>query len=401
MVKPLVSVIIPTHNRADLVEGAIHSVLGQDGRGILFDLEIIVVDDASTDNTSEKVTQFPSVQYLKLCANRKLPAARNVGIQASTGEYIAFLDDDDLWLPHRLKVQVPVLQNSPDIGVVYGQGLAVNAAGDVVVWPSTGSSGNVFEYFLRQTDDFVNVDTWLVRREAFETAGLFDETLLSMEHLDMALRLAFHFQWKFVLGPLCYGRLSSGGMWVTNTLNGNNDRIISYVIDKALDLVPRDEGFEHLCRTAKGAAASMIAGQLWHYGGREAVRTYLLESLHRHPWLLEAPEVKAPINRLVRESSALSENPASVVRVLADDLFTAAGYSQNLSSSKWRRCFADLLSQAALGFRASGSPRRAMSIELYACAQRIAFALCYARECFPRLAHRVSEAFFGLGSSHR
>lgn len=98
--KPLVSAIIPTHNRATLLAEALASVYAQEGKGEEFDLEVIVVDDASSDATPEVVKRFDA-RYLRFDSNRGLSAARNAGIAASTGA--SFLDDDDLWTPRRLR----------------------------------------------------------------------------------------------------------------------------------------------------------------------------------------------------------------------------------------------------------------------------------------------------------
>src|SRR5262245_46961170 len=108
---PKVSVIIPTHNRADFLRDAIFSVLNQTFQ----DFEIIVVDDASTDNTSEVIGAFNDerIRYLRHDTNKGGSAARNTGILNSQCDYIAFLDDDDQWLPEKLAKQVDTLIASP------------------------------------------------------------------------------------------------------------------------------------------------------------------------------------------------------------------------------------------------------------------------------------------------
>ena len=132
---PIVSVVIPTHNRAKLVSEAIDSVYQQEGLGKDFNIEIIVVDDASTDSTSEVIKGFPAVRYIRFSTNLGPAAARNAGIRASTGKYVAFLDDDDIWLPHRLRSQVPMLEANPSVGVVYGHGYTDGDGFSNVIWP--------------------------------------------------------------------------------------------------------------------------------------------------------------------------------------------------------------------------------------------------------------------------
>lgn len=365
MKRPLVSVIIPTHNRADLLSASIESVLSQEGAGCVFDLELIVVDDASSDGTPEIAQRYPAVKYIRLNVKERVSAARNMGIAASAGRYIAFLDDDDLWLPHRLRVQVPILELQPEIGVVYGQGVVVNQRGDVAIWPDICPSGRVFETFLQQTDDIHNVDTWLVRRSAFDRAGLFDETLPTLEHNDMALRLAFHVAWQFVPGPMCYGRLLRGGLWVTNIQNGVAAGVLRQVIEQALKMRsdPPDALF---ARNARAAGSAMIAGQLWHYGGLPAVKEHLLRVVRTSPDLIEAPAVRNQLYQVAGELSTTSSHPISAVRTFWGEL-TRAVDSGRAGLGGWlnrRRLLGDLLAAAAVKLGESNSPRLAVYVGL-------------------------------------
>ncbi|MGC8603005.1 MAG: glycosyltransferase family 2 protein, partial [Desulfomonilaceae bacterium] len=115
----LVSVIIPTYNRAHLIERAVNSVLEQ-----TYDkLEIIVVDDGSTDNTGNVLSQLQDgdsrVRYIRHETNKGSQSARNTGIRNARGDYVAFLDSDDEWLPYKLEKQIPLFQNTErNIGVV-------------------------------------------------------------------------------------------------------------------------------------------------------------------------------------------------------------------------------------------------------------------------------------------
>ena len=111
-----VSVVIPTYNRASLVQETIESVLRQSFR----DFEIIVIDDGSTDDTEQGLRRFSSeIHYVKQ-ENRGLNAARNVGIDLAKGEYIAVLDNDDLWRPFKLELEVSILDGLPEVGFVFG-----------------------------------------------------------------------------------------------------------------------------------------------------------------------------------------------------------------------------------------------------------------------------------------
>ena len=116
---PTVSVIIPTYNRAHLVDRAIQSVLNQTYK----DFELIIVDDGSTDNTEDIIKEFQKkderIKYIRHEENRGGSAARNTGIKAAKGEYIAFLDSDDEWLPIKLGRQISEFTNKSKIALVY------------------------------------------------------------------------------------------------------------------------------------------------------------------------------------------------------------------------------------------------------------------------------------------
>lgn len=126
---PRVSVIIPTYNRPEYLRQAVESVLAQ----TYVDFEVIVVDDGSTDNTAEVMATFDDrrVHYI-FQQNAKLSAARNRGMKAARGEFIALLDDDDLFLPHKLAAQVTFLDSHPEVGLVAGGTQVITAEGTFV-----------------------------------------------------------------------------------------------------------------------------------------------------------------------------------------------------------------------------------------------------------------------------
>ena len=118
--KPTVSIIIPTYNRAHLIDRSIQSVLNQTYQ----DFELIVVDDGSTDNTEDIIRQFQEkdkrIKYIKHDKNKGGSAARNTGIKNSRGEYIAFQDSDDEWFPEKLEKQIEIIEcTDPKVGIVY------------------------------------------------------------------------------------------------------------------------------------------------------------------------------------------------------------------------------------------------------------------------------------------
>ena len=185
---PLVSVIVPAYNVAGFIGDALNSVLAQ----TFTDYEIIVINDGSPDTEAlEKVLApyLSRIVYLKQ-ENRGVSAARNTGIKAARGSLIAFLDGDDTWLPHYLEVQVPRIQADPTIDVLYPNVIMFgdsSEAGEefMTICPSNGEV--TFERLLLQECNVSNCS--IVRRETILRAGLFDESLRSVEDFDLWLRV--------------------------------------------------------------------------------------------------------------------------------------------------------------------------------------------------------------------
>jgi len=204
---PTVSVIIPTYNRAHLVGRAIRSVLNQTYQ----DFEIIVVDDGSTDNTEEVVKSFndPRIRYIRHEENRGGSAARNTGIRAARGEYIAFLDDDDYWLPTKLDKQVQVAKkSSPSVGMIY-TGLAfieVKINKVVKIFRPQYRGKLTLEEMFAWT---APTPTMLVRKECLNAVGGFDEKLPRYQDPDLGVRLAQEFEFDYVEDILVFANPSN------------------------------------------------------------------------------------------------------------------------------------------------------------------------------------------------
>jgi glycosyltransferase involved in cell wall biosynthesis len=343
---PIVSVVIPTHNRSNLVSKAIDSVYQQEGIGKDFKIEIIVVDDASTDSTSEVINGYPAVRYIRFSTNLGPAAARNAGIRASTGKYVAFLDDDDIWLSHRLRVQVPVLEAKPGIGVVYGHGYTDGDGFSDVIWPDArwGVSGNVFETFLVQdTADVFNMDTVLVRREAFDKAGLFDQSLKTMEHHDLMLRLAFYFPFEFIEGPVSRGRLSKNGLFLTSISHGIYEQCYRRITDKAIALFPDTKQKFELSRKARTAAFAVVADLHWEHRFFEQLRSLVLRTLQEYPWMLTERPMLESLHRLARRQASDGGPSAAATYQFLAELKSAADNTGLRARWRLRQVLADLL----------------------------------------------------------
>jgi len=193
--KPLLSVIIPTHNRAKMLKRAIGSVLAQTWQ----DFEVIVVSDGSTDNTEEVGESFkdPRMHLLKHESARGASAARNTGLRVSNGKYIAFLDDDDEWTLNKLEVQLPVIQRSgPEVGLVYCWMDYVHE-GQVLKTRCPTLRGYIFPEMLDK-QAITNSSTLLIRREVLDIVKGFDETLPRGNDGDFIRRVTKHFEVDYV-----------------------------------------------------------------------------------------------------------------------------------------------------------------------------------------------------------
>ena len=192
---PLVSVVIPSFNSALYIGAAIESIDAQNYRPI----EIIVVDDGSTDDTEQAVRLFNHVHYVRQ-GNAGPAKARNVGIRMAQGEFIAFLDADDLWTAGKLSTQLGILTEHVDAALVFGdmKGFGVGIDDEPTMYEKYGLGKSFFgtnglvshavEKLLKM--NFIPTGTVLARRSAIIDAGLFDEGLRVVEDWDLWLRIA-------------------------------------------------------------------------------------------------------------------------------------------------------------------------------------------------------------------
>jgi len=182
--KPLVSVIIPTFNRASMVAGAVESVLEQDYQP----MELIVVDDGSTDNTSEKLAPFMERITFIRQENKGVSAARNHGIKKSRGDLVAFLDSDDLWLPGKLSCQVDFFLQETEAVICQTQEIWIRNGKRVNPKKKhQKKSGMIFEPSLHLC--LVSPSAVMMRRSVFDLKGYFDVSLPACEDYDLWLRI--------------------------------------------------------------------------------------------------------------------------------------------------------------------------------------------------------------------
>jgi len=206
---PLVSAVLPVHNRASTLARAVESVLAQSFR----DFELIVVDDGSTDGSRAVVESFGSRVRLFAGSRRRGPyAARNTALRHARGELIAFIDSDDAWLPHHLATLVPLLTRRPEVGLAFGDARVVTPAGPrplTMFRVSPPARGSVAAELTRW--NFVPTLTALVRRRCLEEIGGFVEAPLAADYLAW-FRIALRHQLDFVADVVADYTMHPGGI---------------------------------------------------------------------------------------------------------------------------------------------------------------------------------------------
>ncbi|MEM7760200.1 MAG: glycosyltransferase family A protein [Cyanobacteria bacterium P01_A01_bin.40] len=247
---PKVSVIIAAYNLMAYLPETINNVLAQ----TYTDFELIVVDDGSSDHTSEWVDQVPDPRVRLITqTNMGLAGASNTGIINSQGEYITFIDADDLWSPTKLEQQVKILDRHPEVGIVYTWVTYMNDAGEStgrVVKPE--ADGYIWQDLIK-VNQIECGSVVMVRRSCFDEVGLFHTELNAYgQDWDMWLRLALKYQFKVIRQPLVYyrQRASSSSRHLLQMEQG-----FRVVLAKAYDAAPSElkplanhgYGFAYFC----------------------------------------------------------------------------------------------------------------------------------------------------------
>lgn len=207
--RPLVSAIVTTFNRRELVREAIDSVLSQ-----TYDrLEVIVVDDGSTDGTPELIRDVygDRVELLRLDGPSGVSKARNSGVEASEGAFVAWLDDDDLWLPETIEAQMDVMLTAGrETAIVGGACAYIDLDGEEVLEPTFPPDRAGYENFCISIQLPGSTSNQIVRRSAFDRVGGFDESLIRAEDKDLWIRLLRHYEVEYVHEVTCLKRIHSG-----------------------------------------------------------------------------------------------------------------------------------------------------------------------------------------------
>jgi glycosyltransferase involved in cell wall biosynthesis len=267
---PTVSVILPTYNRAKLIDRAIKSILGQTYQ----DFELIIVDDGSNDNTKDFVNAFDDrrIRYVRHEENKGANAARNTGIAMARGGYVAFQDSDDEWLPEKLEKQMQIFKNT-SVGVVYTGFWRIKGNEKIYIPSPTieQKEGNIHHRLLH--GNFVTTQAAVIKRECFNKAGLFDESLPRLQDWELFIRISKHYLFKCVDEPLVISYFTS------KSISANQEALISahlYILEKHYDDLKMDNkllAYHHF----------NIGNLLYLSGDFDRGKTFLRKALRTDP----------------------------------------------------------------------------------------------------------------------
>ena len=186
----MISVIIPTYNRANTILRSVNSVLNQTYE----DFELLIIDDGSTDNTKVLIEQLddPRIRYIYLGANGGASNARNKGVEYANGEWIAFQDSDDAWKPNKLQMQMDYASNHPEYSMIYSSYIAHLSEHEDIYFPTkplpSVMEGNMFASLL--TRNVIGAPTMMIKRDAFLQSGGFDTAYHSLEDWEFVIRFS-------------------------------------------------------------------------------------------------------------------------------------------------------------------------------------------------------------------
>jgi glycosyltransferase involved in cell wall biosynthesis len=303
---PTVTVVIPAFNAEDFIGEALGSIRDQ----TLRDVEVVVIDDGSTDNTLREAERFAGLMDLEIIcqANAGPAAARNNGIRRARGRFCAFLDADDVMLPERLNVQAALLEKEPALGLVHTDLMTFDEKGIIhrTRWNfSSPCGGMVLDQLLM--DNFITTSTVMAPKECLLEAGLFGEERRVSEDFELWLRMAARWKVGYIDRPLIRYRRRSGSLSDDKLATGRSAlEVIETFWRENTDYarahpeVRRRSLARHL---STAGAAALSSGYRWK------ALEYLLSALGHDPrqhetwkWLAKVmiPRARLPINRKKR-----------------------------------------------------------------------------------------------------
>jgi len=279
---PKVSVVISTYNKPDLLTEAVNSVLNQ----TFTDFELIIVDDESIDNTREVIADFQKksdkIRYV-FQKNGGPSAGRNAGIRESRGEYIAFLDHDDLWVPEKLMKQVKFLDDNKNYAMVYADAYEFN--GDIVTEERKlreidrrNMSGHILKNLILRC--FIPAPSVMIRKSAVDETGFFDTRCLFSQDWNYWLRVAKKHEIGYLDEVLAGYRRHSGNITNNSELH---IRERHWIVDNAFDSKIMPEGLAKCRRLAHAFIYFEEAEEYLMKGEHAKAMPAIIKSLRCNP----------------------------------------------------------------------------------------------------------------------
>lgn len=202
---PQTSIIITTHNRPELLPRAVESA-----RGAGTDVEIVVVDDASSDQTADVCRSLSGINYVRVDRNQGVAGARNVGLAVSRGEFVTFLDDDDVRLANSLQQQIETLEKDSRAALIYGQAIPLDENGAEPQndpYPRRCVQGDIFWRLLSR--NFIPSGSAVFRRSCINRVGLLDDSIPGLDDWDLWVRISEIYPVLAVQSPVLLWRRST------------------------------------------------------------------------------------------------------------------------------------------------------------------------------------------------
>lgn len=275
--------MIPVYNEIKYLKEALLSVLNQS----FAEYEVLIIDDGSSSDIVTALDTFSSYDdriYVHHISHGGVSYARNIGIELSSGTFIAFLDADDIWMPNKLEKQVSLLESQPKVGVVYTNAEFISTEGTLIGkticehWNmSPMPSGNILESLLEKS--FIVQSTVITRSTCFKEVGKYDENLRRGEDWHMFIRLAKHYEFVFIDEILVHYRRHQGSVSLSSESQLND--VLSVV-----NVIFSDPDLSAYQNKRKNALVSIYLHEgVWNlkHGKPRHARDFFLSILKEHP----------------------------------------------------------------------------------------------------------------------
>lgn len=273
----MISVIIPTHNRCELIGRAIDSVLKQ----TYDNFEIIIVSDGSTDDTSNKVKSYTknhsNIKFIEYFPSKGGNYARNLGAKVSKGEYVAYLDDDDEWMPDKLQRQIEIMNSDTNISLVY-TGCRICYVHENVEYLNKPTKHGDLSQVILFDNCIGSTSTVLIKKSIFEKVGYFDEQLVALQDYDLWIRISQLSHIGVVPEPMIKYYNYTGSKQVS-ALTEKYEKSFSYINNKYRDLYSAFSTID--IRKKRNNEYFLLGNKAMRNGNPADARKYFLKILKR------------------------------------------------------------------------------------------------------------------------